>query len=189
MLDLNGRKIRSALLYTALAVLANTAQAETPDIAALRSGDMAKLAVHAEPMAASDVAFETFDGQEMTLAAFEGKITLVNFWATWCAPCREEMPSLSALQSELGGEDFEVVTIATGRNAPAAIERFLEEIGAANLPKHTDRKQQLSRAMGVLGLPITVILDREGNEIARLQGDADWNSDSAKAIMKALIAG
>ncbi len=189
MLNLNGHKIRSALLYTALAVLANTAHAETPDIAVLRDGDMTKLTVHAEPIAAADVAFQSADGAEMTLAAFEGKIALVNFWATWCAPCREEMPSLSALQDELGGEDFEVVTIATGRNAPAAIERFLEEIGASNLPQHTDRKQQLSRAMGVLGLPITVILDREGNEIARLQGDADWSSDSAKAIMKALIEG
>lgn len=189
MLNLNGRKIRSALLYTALAVLANTALAETPDIAALREGDMSKLTVHSEPITASDVSFETFDGSELHLSDYKGKITLVNFWATWCAPCREEMPSLSALQDELGGDDFEVVTIATGRNAPAAMERFMSDIGATNLPLHADRKQQLARSMGILGLPITVLLDRDGNEIARLQGDADWSSDSAKAIITALIEG
>lgn len=95
---------------------------------------------------------------------------------------------LSELQTELGGEDFEVVTIATGRNAPPAMKKFFEEIAVDNLPLHADPKMTLSRSMGVLGLPVTVILDRDGSEIARLQGDADWNSDSAKSILKTLIA-
>lgn len=189
MLKINGQKFRSALLYTALAVLANTAHAQAQDISALRTGDMTKLTVHSMAIASSDTPFETVDGDEITLADYKGKIALVNFWATWCAPCREEMPSLSELQATFGGDDFDVVTIAVGRNPPASMTRFMNEIGSDNLPLHADRKQKLSRSMGVLGLPITVLLDRDGNEVARLQGDADWSSDSAKAIIQAMIDG
>lgn len=94
---------------------------------------------------------------------------------------------LSKLQAELGGKDFQVATIATGRNALPAMRKFLEEVGVDNLPLYLDPRQTLAREMGVLGLPITVILDREGREIARMRGDAEWNSESAKAILKALI--
>lgn len=94
---------------------------------------------------------------------------------------------LSALQEELGGEDFEVVTLATGRNSPAGIEKFFTETGITNLPRHQDPKQAVAREMAVIGLPITVILDRDGNEIARLLGDADWSSESAKSILWAVI--
>ncbi len=172
-------------LYMASASLAN---ADPAALEALRDGDMRKLAVHAEPQPGSDVAFEGDDGSEMTLAAFAGKHVLVNFWATWCAPCREEMPQLVELQEAYGGEDFEVVTIATGRNDEAGMERFLSEIGAESLPRHRDPRQALARSMGVLGLPVTVLLDPEGREIARLQGEADWSSDSARAIVEQMIA-
>lgn len=96
---------------------------------------------------------------------------------------------LDALQAEFGGEDFEVVTIATGRNAIPGITRFFDEVGVKRLPVLLDPKQELAREMAVLGLPITVILNREGQEIARLRGDAEWDSDSARAIIAALIAG
>lgn len=181
------RKITSALLYLSLATLANSAVADSADIADLREGDMRKLAIHSEPMPSSDVPFVGGDGSEMTLAAYEGKHIVLNFWATWCAPCRAEMPHLAELQDAFEGENFEVVTIATGRNPRPAMEAFFTEIGVDNLPLHTDARQNLARSMGVLGLPVTVILDPEGNEIARLQGDADWKSDSAKAIIAALI--
>jgi hypothetical protein len=98
------------------------------------------------------------------------------------------MPQLADLQTQMGSEDFQVVTIATGRNPRPAMEAFFDEIGVDNLPLHADPRQGLARDMGVLGLPVTVILDREGLEIARLQGDAHWNSDSAMAIITALIA-
>jgi thiol-disulfide isomerase/thioredoxin len=179
------RKVKSVLLYTALGLLANIGHA---DIADLREGDMRKLTVHSAPIAGSDVAFMSQDGDEMTLADFHGKYTVLNFWATWCAPCRKEMPDLSALQTQLGGDDFEVVTIATGRNPRPAMVKFFAEIGVDNLPLHTDARQSFSRSMGVLGLPVTLIMDPEGNEIARLQGDADWHSDSAVAIIQALIS-
>ncbi|KNG94404.1 TlpA family protein disulfide reductase [Pseudaestuariivita atlantica] len=172
-------------LYTALAVTAN---ADTAALEALRDGDMRKLNFHATPEPAPDVAFETFEGEEMTLEAYRGKHIVLNFWATWCAPCRKEMPHLAELQAELGGNAFEVVTIATGRNPPQGMKDFFEQIGVDNLPLHRDPKQKLARYMAVLGLPVTVILDPEGNEIARLRGDANWASDSAKAIITALIA-
>ena len=118
---------------------------------------------------------------------YAGKHVVLNFWATWCAPCRHEMPHLSELQAELGGDSFEVVTVATGVNQRPAMERFLAEIGVDNLPKHTDGNSALARDMGVIGLPVTLILDPEGQEIARLIGDADWASDNAKDILTALI--
>ena len=178
------RKLKSVLLYTALGLLANAAVA---DIADLRVGDMRKLTVHSAPIAGSDVAFMSEDGEEMTLADLNGQYTLLNFWATWCAPCRKEMPDLAALQTQLGGEDFQVVTVATGRNPRPAMEAFFDEIGVDNLPLHTDARQSFSRSMGVLGLPVTLIIDPQGDEIARLQGDADWHSDSAAAIIQALL--
>ncbi len=178
------RSIISVLLYLSLGTLANAQDANITD---LRDGDMRKLAVHSAPIPSSDVPFKTEDGAEMTLEAYAGKHVVLNFWATWCAPCRAEMPHLAALQDTFQDDNFEVVTIATGRNPRPAMKSFFDEIGVDNLPLHTDARQNLARSMGVLGLPVTVILDPEGNEIARLQGDADWNSDSAQAIIRALI--
>ena len=175
---------RAAVLYLALLMGANGAFA---DIASLREGDMRKLVVHSEPVAVAEAPFTLEDGGEATLSDYAGQVVLVNFWATWCAPCREEMPMLDALQQELGGEDFTVLTIATGRNPPPAMAAFFEEAGIEALPLHTDPRQALAREMGVLGLPVTVILGRDGLEIARLQGEADWSSDSARAILTELI--
>jgi thiol-disulfide isomerase/thioredoxin len=181
-------KLKSALLYTALGLLANAAMADVSTFEGLREGDMRKLNFHSEPQDVSDQTFIAADGSEMTLAAYEGQITVVNFWATWCAPCRAEMPQLSDLQTQLGADgDFAVVTIATGRNPRPAMERFFAEIDVDNLPLHADPRSTLARGMGVLGLPITLILDRDGNEMARLQGDAKWNSDSAISILTAIV--
>ena len=183
------RKLKSLMLYTALALVANGAVAETTDIDGLLVGDMARLIVHTDPKPVDLVVFEAEDGGDMTLADTNGKLRVVNFWATWCGPCRVEMPSLSALQTELGGDTFEVVTIATGVNNPAAMVRFFEDIGVENLPLHKDPRQKLAREFGILGLPATVILDQDGNEIARFIGDADWASEQATAVISALIDG
>jgi thiol-disulfide isomerase/thioredoxin len=182
------RKVISALLYTALLGVANIAQADMAAISDMREGDMRKLMFHSEPWEGSDTAFTAEDGGQMTLADYEGQIVVLNFWATWCAPCRKEMPYLSDLQRQMGGDDLQVVTVATGRNPRPAIERFLEEIGVDNLPLHTDERQALARSMGVLGLPATIILDREGREIARMQGEADWSSENAIAILTEILA-
>ncbi|MFW2543158.1 TlpA family protein disulfide reductase [Primorskyibacter sp. 2E107] len=176
-----------ALLYTASVALANPALADTAAADAARAGDMKKLTFHSEAKPAGEADFITFEGAPLNLSDWQGKWTLVNFWATWCAPCRHEMPMLSALQDELGGDTFEVVTIATSRNPPAKMKAFFEEIGVSNLPLHRDPKSTLARQMGILGLPVTVILNPEGEEVGRLTGDADWSSEEAKAVLTALI--
>ncbi|MBO9396534.1 TlpA family protein disulfide reductase [Shimia sp. R9_2] len=194
------KRNRSASVYTGLAAIAIAAmsfvtftapaQAAELDYTAvkeLREGDMRKLIFHPKPKDISEKSFVTGEGTEATLQGYGGKVVLLNFWATWCAPCRHEMPMLSELQSQLSGDDFEVVTLATGRNLVPAMEKFFEEINVSNLPLHRDPQSAVARDMGVLGLPATVLLDREGNEIARLHGDADWSSDTARAILSGVI--
>ncbi len=192
--------LRSALLYASIVLGANTAfilgaanasfaEVDAVALSEMREGEMKKLVFHATPKPAGTASFLAADGGEHTLDEFRGKVTVLNFWAVWCAPCRKEMPSLDALEQALGGEDFRVLPIATGRNRMPAIEKLYADTGVKVLPIYTDLPQTLSRQMGVLGLPVTIILDRDGAEIARMTGDADWNSDSAKTILKALIDG
>ena len=183
------KKLIAALLYLGLALGANTAMADMSAIEAMRAGDMRKLVFHAEPQPVSGSAFKLADDAgEGHLSDYQGKWVLLNFWATWCAPCRKEMPMLAELQTEFGGEMFEVVTLATGRNSPQGIVKFFKETGIDNLPRHQDPKQNVAKDMGIFGLPITVIINPNGNEVARLRGDADWSSENAKAIIAALIA-
>ncbi|UWR68896.1 TlpA family protein disulfide reductase [Phaeobacter inhibens] len=186
----NMRLFRQLTLYMALTLGANAALAADPAVLAdMRQGDMKKLVLHSTPKPVSSAEFQLADGAgTATLGDYKGKIVLLNFWATWCAPCRKEMPQLSELQEEFGGDDFEVLTLATGRNSPVGIQKFFDDTGITNLPRHQDPRQAVAREMAVLGLPITVLLNREGEEIARLRGDAEWNSDSAKTIIRALIA-
>ena len=181
------KKTFAAILYTGLVMLANPVLADLAKAEAMRDGDMKKLTFHSEAQPAGTAGFVTFDDQPLSLDDYKGKWVLLNFWATWCAPCRKEMPMLSELQTEFGGEDFEVVTVASGRNPPPAMKAFFDEIGVTNLPLHRDPKSALAREMGVLGLPITVILNPEGQEVARMRGDADWSSDSAKSVLRAIL--
>ncbi|MEM9714987.1 MAG: TlpA disulfide reductase family protein [Pseudomonadota bacterium] len=158
--------LSAAALYTGLAMGANAADRELPKA-------LAGMQIHDAPQTVLAAEFEGPDGAMMTVADLDGPVTVLNFWATWCAPCVHEMPSLSALQ-EASGEDFEVITVATGRNTEAGLARFYEQTGITNLPTYKDPKQMLAREAAVLGLPVTLILDAEGRELARFQGDADW---------------
>jgi thiol-disulfide isomerase/thioredoxin len=183
------KKLLAAAMYLAIAGLAS-APAVAQDwaaVEALREDDMKKL-VFAEPEPLPEIEIVTADGGTKALSEYRGQWVVLNFWATWCAPCRVEMPTLSNLQTAMGDRPVEVVTVATGRNSPQGIARFFDEIGVDNLPQYRDPRQELARAMAVLGLPITVIVDPEGREVARLRGDAHWDSDSAVAILEALAA-
>ena len=185
------RPLLTALLYAALTLGANPVAAidtETRQIILdMRAGDMRKMKILQEPATMIDVEFEDVDGNKMTFANTNGRFRLVNFWATWCAPCREEMPALDALQLEMGGEDFQVMTIATGRNRLSGINKFYAQAEVTNLPILLDPKGKLATRMGALGLPVTVLLNPEGREIARLTGGADWASENAIEVLKALM--
>mgnify|MGYP001797737367 CR=1 FL=1 len=181
--------VAASLFYLAAIVGANPVFANglKPVLEPLRSGDMRKLVVHSAPKDLRATAFTDEGGAEHDLTDDLGKVLLVNFWATWCAPCREEMPELNALQHEMGGEDFKVIAIATGRNSLAGIKKFYAEEEIDALPIFLDGRSTLARATGVLGLPVTIILDQDGREVARLQGGAKWDSESAKSILKTVI--
>lgn len=183
------RLIRSAVLYTALAIGANTATADTAALDALRDGSMKKLSFLSEAKPLPDTALLDMSGGLHSLEEFQGKYVVLNFWATWCAPCRKEMPDLDALQAEFGGDRFDVVTVAAGHNPPPAITKFFEKTGVENVVVLRDPKQELAAKLGIFGLPTTLILNPEGQEIARMRGDAEWYGDSARAIIAALLTG
>jgi thiol-disulfide isomerase/thioredoxin len=175
------------IALAALYLSALPAFADPAAWAALREGDMRKLVIHDSPRPVDAEPFTAGDGGEMTLDAFRGQVVVLNFWATWCPPCIKEMPMLDALNRDMGSDEFRVVTIATGRNSPAAMKRFFEEAQIETLPLHNDTTMAMARGMSVLGLPVTVILDREGQEIARMQGEATWDGESARAVLAAMI--
>lgn len=179
--------LRSLLLYTALVFGANAVTAGPINFEAAHSAGLTAL-TEGNGEAVPEIAFLDPDGKEHRLQDYAGKVVMVNFWATWCAPCREEMPSLDKLQVDMGGDEFEVLTIATGRNPLPSINKFYEETGIKNLPILTDARQQLARAMGVVGMPVTVLIDQEGKERARLIGGADWSSEASKQVIRELQA-
>ncbi|WBU64357.1 TlpA disulfide reductase family protein [Paracoccus aerodenitrificans] len=177
---------RLLILYTALAAGANTGFAGEIDLSAAREGGIDLVAGNGEPV--TDTGFTNPDGAELSLSDYKGQALLLNFWATWCAPCREEMPALNSLQKEFGGENFQVVTIATGRNPLPAIEKFYTEENLDALPVLLDPRQKLAREFGVVAMPATILIDRDGNEAARLMGPAEWNSETARVIVTELTA-
>lgn len=179
------------LLYAANATIANPLLAASPDIAVLRAiatGDMKKMVFSAKPADAVTSGFVDQAGAAKSFTDFKGKILLVNFWATWCAPCRHEMPALNRLQEYLGGDDFEVIAVATGRNPLPLIERFFKKNDVTSLAIYRDPKQELARDMSVFGLPATMLLNTDGQEIARLRGAADWSGEDAVTLLRAVLA-
>jgi thiol-disulfide isomerase/thioredoxin len=179
-------RIRAIGLYTALCLTANPVLAGGA-AEALRDGDMKKLNFLESPAPLPLAALVDGADRPVDLALWQGKWVVLNFWATWCAPCREEMPSLAELQTAMPG--IAVLPVATGRNPLPAIEKFFAEAGVENLPIIRDPKSDLAHGIGVMGLPVTLIVNPEGQEVARLIGGADWNSESARAVIAALVAG
>lgn len=178
--------LRMLILYTALAAGANMAVAGDIDFDAAKAGGLELAAGDGKPV--SDTVFTDPEGKEHKLDEYTGQVVLLNFWATWCAPCREEMPALNTLQKELGGDDFQVVTIASGRNSMPAIEKFFSEAEIDSLPILLDPRQKLAREFGVVAMPATILIDRDGNEVARMMGPADWASDAAKTVVNEMTA-
>ncbi len=184
----------AALLYTAIAIGANQATANEGDLShleSLRSGDMRKLVFTGNTASPSDLGDKIVldeNGNEIRFATLlADRPVLINFWATWCAPCRKEMPSLDSLAASFPGQEFAVLPVATGKNSVEDILAFFEDIEVSGLPILRDPGMDVAGSFGVFGIPTTLILDRSGAVIARLSGDADWNSESARAIVQAII--
>lgn len=130
-----------------------------------------------------EISFADSTGRMRTLKEFRGKTLLVNFWATWCAPCREEMPTLDRLQAKLGGDAFEVVALSVDRGGPERVSEFLAEIGTAHLTVYLADLVAVRRAVGVVGLPTTLLVDRDGREVHRIVGPAEWDSPEMITIV------
>ena len=139
---------------------------------------------HAAPRPLPEIRFENGDGESMSLADFRGSVVLLNLWATWCAPCRREMPTLDRLQATLAGPDFQVVALSIDRQGLPAVKEFYAELGLEMLPIYVDETGAAQRALSVLGLPTTLLLDREGSEIGRLLGPAEWDGPEMVAFLR-----
>ncbi len=181
------RNIR-IVLYTGLLVCANFGAGANVAAAGgvdpgLLTGAMQKLIVEApKPLPAA--ALIDMADQPATLDPYKGKWLVLNLWATWCVPCRDEMPALDKLGAEVPG--LSVVAVAVGPNPVPAIRNFLAKAGVTGVTVLRDPTQELAHQMGVLGLPVTVIVNPQGEEVARLIGGADWASPEAKAVFAAL---
>ena len=137
------------------------------------------LRAHAAPRALPELVFEDGQGARRTLAGFRDRVVLLNVWATWCVPCREEMPALDRLQRKLGGPDFEVLALSIDAGGAAAVKQFYDEIGIRSLAVYVDPASRAMAALGLVGIPTTVLIDRRGNEIGRHTGPAQWDGPEA----------
>jgi thiol-disulfide isomerase/thioredoxin len=157
----------------------------------LVKGEIAGVLVGDRQQALPNLSFQGPDGKPMTLADMRGRVLLVNLWATWCAPCRKEMPALDKLQAELGGADFEVVAINIDQRNLDRPKTFLQEVNVTKLAYYADPSakifQQLRAVDRAVGMPTTLLIDRDGCELAYLAGPAEWASDEAKAFVRAAL--
>ena len=151
-------------------------------------GPMAAFLVKADRPAVPDLSFKDSSGADVKLRKWQGRVVLLNLWATWCAPCRREMPTLNDVQKQLGSMDFEVVAMSVDRKGLEASSAFLKETGADSLGLYVDATTQSLEDLQAFGLPVTLLIDRKGREIGRLLGPAEWNSAEAITLIKAAIA-
>ena len=160
-------------------------------LASLAHGEIAALTMATAPLRLPDLTFEDADGKPRKLSDWHGRIVLVNLWATWCVPCRKEMPALESLQTRLGGPDFEVVAVNIDTRDPEKPRNFLKEANLTRLGYFTDQKakvfQDLKAIGRALGMPTSVLVDGEGCEIATLAGPAEWSSDDAIKLITAAV--
>jgi len=162
-------------------------------IVPLVHGEVAALALAQTPFYVPDLTFKDAQGHDKTLNDWRGRTVLLNLWATWCVPCRREMPALDALQAKLGGPDFDVVAVNIDTRDPQKPLAFLKEIGVSHLAYYADASahvfEDLKEAGKAFGMPTTMIVDRNGCEIGNMAGPAEWASDDGVKLVSAAIAG
>ena len=148
---------------------------------------LAAFVMHPEPKPLSALSFTNGEGKPLTLADFKGRTVLLNLWATWCAPCRKEMPDLARLQDMLGGENFEVVAVSIDRKGAEASAAFLKETGAESLKLFLEPTSAILNEVKSIGLPTTILIDENGMELGRLIGPADWAAPEAVELIKSAL--
>jgi thiol-disulfide isomerase/thioredoxin len=157
----------------------------------LARGEVAAVSVLTRPRRVPDVRFDDQEGRSRSLADWRGQLVLLNLWATWCVPCRKEMPALDALEAKLGGRDFHVVAVNIDTRDPAKPQAFLRETGITHLAYFTDRSakifQDLKLAGWAFGMPATLIVDPRGCTLAFLAGPAEWSSEDAVKLVEAAL--
>jgi thiol-disulfide isomerase/thioredoxin len=131
-----------------------------------------------------EIRFQDVEGHDLTLADFRGRVVLLNVWATWCVPCRREMPTLAHLQARLGGKDFAVVALSIDRKGIEAVGDFYKEVGVEKLGIYIDPSANESRELALPGLPTTLLINRAGDEVARKLGEAEWDSPEMVALVE-----
>ncbi|MDP2733847.1 MAG: TlpA disulfide reductase family protein [Hoeflea sp.] len=187
----------NAPLTESLASTADSACTADPEMLArlesLAKGEVAAMAIREAAVALPDLSFVSEDDESTRLADFTGQAMLVNLWATWCAPCRAEMPALSELQAELGDDGFKVLAINIDTGDVAKPRAFLKEIGVANLGLYRDASMGVFNILKkeglAFGLPVTLMIGRDGCLLGAMNGPAEWASQDAKALVAALKAG
>lgn len=157
-----------------------------PPPALAESGD--SLTLLARPRPVPTVAFVDGEGKSMTNRDFRGRIVLLNVWATWCVPCRKEMPTLDRLERKLGGPDFEVVALSIDRQGREVVAPFYRELEIKALRVYLDRSAKAIGPLKVVGLPTTLLIDRDGDEIGRKIGPAQWDSAANVKLIRHYIA-
>jgi len=187
------RRLRAALVLGGLAVLAVSALGIY-----LVTGERAASPVTAPhtgvgwasaPATVPDIRFQDAYGKPHTLSNFRGKVVLLNVWATWCAPCRKEMPALDRLQQKLGGTEFEVIALSIDSGGAAAVRQFYDEMGIRSLAVYVNPSMEASGKLRTVGIPTTLLLDREGRERWRKTGPAEWDSPEIIVSLRAKLRG
>jgi thiol-disulfide isomerase/thioredoxin len=160
-------------------------------LAPLARGEVAAVNVAKSPLKVPDLAFQDASGKPLSLANWRGRTVLLNLWATWCVPCRKEMPALDALQQKLGSPDFQVVAVNIDTRDPDKPKAFLKELGIDKLAYYTDPSaktfQDLKAVGRAFGMPTTLLVDRQGCEIGTIAGPAEWASDDAVKLIQAAL--
>ena len=146
-----------------------------------------ELSVFDQPRDVPEIHFIDADNRNLTLADFRGKIVLLNIWATWCVPCRKEMPALDRLQAQLGSDDFIVLPLSIDRAGLPAVKKFYAELGLQKLGIYVDSSGAASRALGAPGVPTTLLIDRNGREVARKMGAAEWDGPEMVSLIRGYI--
>ncbi len=184
-------KISTILIYATLLLYANGSftheRNDLKDLKRHLQGSLKNIILKSNPIKINEAKLTSIEKITETISFQDGQVTLINFWATWCVPCREEMPSLNNLVESIASDNFSVIVIAAGRNSNETIKDFFLKYELTNLKSFKDTKGNFASKMNVLGLPTTLIVDQHSNVIARLVGGADWNSPDAINFINAIL--